>query len=144
MIHLESWRCCSNVRTSSLLSVRHCGAFGRLQRLVQTVTQEPAVLGWILQGLFVSILIGYILLTKSLLCNVTAFTGMPYILESSDIQSLFLWCGKSLIMTSCKRPKLYEGYFSVQGRFCTDSNSKKSDPKQPSRRCGIPVWTLIS
>jgi hypothetical protein len=38
----------------------------------------------------VSILIGYILLTKSLLCNVAAFTGMPYILESSDIQSLFI------------------------------------------------------
>jgi hypothetical protein len=38
----------------------------------------------------VSILIGYILLTKSLLCNVAAFTGMPYILESSNIQSLFL------------------------------------------------------
>jgi hypothetical protein len=29
-------------------------------------------------------------LTKSLLCNVAAFTGMPYISESSDIQSLFL------------------------------------------------------
>jgi hypothetical protein len=28
--------------------------------------------------------------TKSLLCNVAAFTGMPYISESSDIQSLFL------------------------------------------------------
>jgi hypothetical protein len=37
----------------------------------------------------VSILIGYILLTKSLLCNVAAFTGMPYSSESSDIQSLF-------------------------------------------------------
>jgi len=29
-------------------------------------------------------------LTKSLLCNVAAFTWMPYILDSSDIQSLFL------------------------------------------------------
>jgi hypothetical protein len=38
-------------------------------------------------GEFVSILIAYILLTKSLLCNVAAFTGMPYISESSDIQS---------------------------------------------------------
>jgi hypothetical protein len=38
----------------------------------------------------VSILIGYILLTKSLLCNVAAFTGMPYISEFSDIQCLFL------------------------------------------------------
>jgi hypothetical protein len=25
-----------------------------------------------------------------------------------------------------------EGYFSVQGRFCADSNSKKSDPLFPS------------
>jgi hypothetical protein len=39
---------------------------------------------------FVSILIGYILLTKSLLCNVIAFTGMSYISKSSDIQRLFL------------------------------------------------------
>jgi hypothetical protein len=29
-------------------------------------------------------------LTKSLLCNVVAFTGMPFISESSNIQSLFL------------------------------------------------------
>jgi len=28
--------------------------------------------------------------TKSLLCNVAAFTGMPYISESLDIQILFL------------------------------------------------------
>jgi hypothetical protein len=28
--------------------------------------------------------------TKSLLCNVTAFIGMPFISESSDIQSLFI------------------------------------------------------
>jgi hypothetical protein len=83
-------------------------------------------------------------LTKSLLCNVAAFIGMPYISESSDIQSLFLWCGNSRIMTSCKWHKLHEGYFSVQGRFCTDSNSEKSDPKKPSERCGVPFWTLIS
>jgi len=78
-------------------------------------------------GEFVSYFIGCILLTKSLLCNVDAFTGMPYILVSSDIQSLFFWCGKSCIMTSCKCHKLHEGYFSVQGRFCVDSNSEKSN-----------------
>jgi len=84
----------------------------------------------------VSILIGYIMLTKSLLCNVAAFIGMPYISDSSDIQSLFIWCGSSCFMTSCKCHKLHEGYFSVQERFCVDSNSEMSDPKQPSRRCG--------
>jgi hypothetical protein len=47
-------------------------------------------------------------------------------------------------MTSCKCHKLHEGYFSVQGRFCADSNSEKLDPKQPSGRCGVPVRTLIS
>jgi hypothetical protein len=41
-------------------------------------------------------------------------------------------------MTSCKCNKLHEGYFSVQGRFRVYSNSEKSDPKQPSRRCVIP------
>jgi len=30
------------------------------------------------------------MLTKSLLCNVAAFIGMPYISDSSDIQSLFI------------------------------------------------------
>jgi hypothetical protein len=30
------------------------------------------------------------ILAKSLLCNVAAFTGMPYISKSSNIQSLFL------------------------------------------------------
>jgi hypothetical protein len=66
------------------------------------------------------------------------------IFQSSDIQSLFLWCRKSRIMTSCKCHKLHEGYFSVKGRFCADSNSEKSDPKKPSGRCGVPVRTLIN
>jgi hypothetical protein len=44
-------------------------------------------------------------------------------------------------MTSCKCHKLHEGYFSVQGRFCVDSNSKKSDPKQPSGRRELSVRT---
>jgi hypothetical protein len=70
--------------------------------------------------------------TKSLLCNVAAFTGMPFISESSDIQSVLLLYGKSLIMTSCKCHKLQEGYFSVQGRFCVDFNAEKLDPKLPS------------
>jgi hypothetical protein len=47
MIDLASGRCCSDVRTSSLLSARHCGASGRLQRPVRTVAQELAVLPWI-------------------------------------------------------------------------------------------------
>jgi hypothetical protein len=41
-------------------------------------------------------------------------------------------------MTKFKRHKLQEGYFSVQGRFCADSYSEKSDPKLSSRRRGIP------
>jgi hypothetical protein len=75
--------------------------------------------------------------TKSLLCNVAAFTGMPFISETSDIQSLFLWYGKSLFITKFERHKLQEGYFSVQGRFCADSYLDNSDPKLLSRRCGI-------
>jgi hypothetical protein len=75
--------------------------------------------------------------TKSLSCTIADFTGMLFISESSDIQSVFLSYGKSLIMTSCKCHKLQEGYFSVQGRFCADSNSDKLDPKLPSRRLSI-------
>jgi hypothetical protein len=41
-------------------------------------------------------------------------------------------------MTSCKCHKLHEGYFNVQGSFCVNSNSEKSDPKQPYGRCVIP------
>jgi hypothetical protein len=37
-------------------------------------------------------------------------------------------------MTSCKCHKLQEGYFSVQGRFCVDSDLEKLDPKHPSER----------
>jgi hypothetical protein len=40
-------------------------------------------------------------------------------------------------MKSCKCHKLQEVYFSVQGRFCADSNSKKLDPKLPSGRLNI-------
>jgi hypothetical protein len=35
-------------------------------------------------------MIDYILLTKLLLCIVAPLIGMPYLSESSDIQSLFL------------------------------------------------------
>jgi ABC-type transport system involved in cytochrome c biogenesis permease subunit len=34
--------------------------------------------------------IGFILLTKSLSCNVAVLIGIPFISESSDIQSLFI------------------------------------------------------
>jgi hypothetical protein len=40
-------------------------------------------------------------------------------------------------MTSCKCHKLQEGYFSVQRRFCADSNSEKLDPKLPSERSSV-------
>jgi len=36
---------------------------------------------------------------KSLLCNVTAFTGMPFSSESSRYSEFVIWYGKSLIMT---------------------------------------------
>jgi hypothetical protein len=82
--------------------------------------------------------------TKSLLYNVVVFTGIPCISESSNIQSLFIWCRKSLIMTSCKCHKLQEGYFSIQWRVYADSHSDKSDPMFPSRRPSLRVQTLIS
>jgi hypothetical protein len=47
MIDLASGRCCSDVWTSSSLSIRHCGASGRFQRPVWTVALEPVVLPWI-------------------------------------------------------------------------------------------------
>jgi len=52
---LASGRCYSDIRRSSSLSAGHWGAFGCLQRPVRTVVQEPTVLSWILQGLFIDI-----------------------------------------------------------------------------------------
>jgi hypothetical protein len=37
-------------------------------------------------------------------------------------------------MTSCKCHKLQEAISSIQGRFCAESNSEKSDPMFPSGR----------
>lgn len=44
-------------------------------------------------------------------------------------------------MTSCKCHKLQEGYFSIQRRFCANSNSEKSDPMFPSGRPSLRVRT---
>jgi hypothetical protein len=55
LIDLAFGRCCYDVRTSSSLSAGHRGASRRLQRLVRTVSQEPVVLPWNLQGLFMNI-----------------------------------------------------------------------------------------
>jgi hypothetical protein len=47
-------------------------------------------------------------------------------------------------MTSCKCYKLQEGYFSIQGRFCADSNSEKLDPMFPFELPSLRVRMLIS
>jgi hypothetical protein len=54
-LDLASGRCCSDIWTSLTQSARHCGAFGRLQRLVRTVAQELTVLTWKLHGIFMDI-----------------------------------------------------------------------------------------
>jgi hypothetical protein len=63
------------------------------------------------KGEFVSFCIGWILLTKSLSCNVAALTGMPYISESSDIQRLFIQYGKGLNMTSISVTSIKKAIF---------------------------------
>jgi hypothetical protein len=40
-------------------------------------------------------------------------------------------------MTSCSVISFKKAISSVQGRFCADSNSDKSDPKLPSGRLNI-------
>jgi hypothetical protein len=79
-------------------------------------------------------MIGCILLTKSLLYNVAAFTGMLYISEPSDFQSLFIWYGKSLIMTSCSVTSFKNAISEIPWRFYADFNSEKSDPLFPPER----------
>jgi len=99
-------------------------------------------------GEFVNFWLVAFCLTKSLLCNVAVFTENA--VDFSDIQSLFLWYGKSFIMTissvtSWKKviSMFHEG-FSVLGRFCANFKSENSDPLFPSGRRGIFVRTPIS
>jgi hypothetical protein len=79
-------------------------------------------------------LIGCILLTKSLSCNVVVFTGMPYIPESSKYLEFICLRWKGPYYDKFQCPKLQEGYSNVQGRFCADSNSQKLDHLFPSRQ----------
>jgi hypothetical protein len=83
------------------------------------------------------VLIGCILLTKSLSCNVVVFIGMPYILESSKYLEFISLRWKDPYYDKFQCHKLQEGYFNVQWRFCADSNSEKLDPlfllKRPSK-----------
>jgi len=74
-------------------------------------------------------LIGCILLTKSLSCNVLVFTGTPYIPESSKyLEFIFLRWNEpyydKFSVTSIKKV-----ISEVLGRFCANSNSEKLDPK---------------
>jgi hypothetical protein len=86
------------------------------------------------RGVLVFVLAAFCL-TKSLLCNVAVFTGMLFISKSSEFISL-IW--KEPFMTSSsvtswkKATSVFKAIFSVQGRFCADSNSEKSDHMFPS------------
>jgi hypothetical protein len=75
-------------------------------------------------GEFVSF-VGYILLTKSLLCNVAVLIGMPYISESSKYLEFMSLIWKQPYYDKFQCHKLQQGYFRVPGRFCADSNSAK-------------------
>lgn len=79
-------------------------------------------------------LIGCILLTKSLSCNVASFTRMLYILESSKYLEFMSLRWKEPYYDNFQCHKLQESYFSVQGRFYLNSNSEKSDPLFPFER----------
>jgi hypothetical protein len=67
----------------------------------------------------------YILLTKSLSCNVAILTGIPYyfrVFKFLDIISL-IWKEPYYDKFQCH--KLQEGNFRVSGRFCAVDNSAK-------------------
>jgi hypothetical protein len=73
---------------------------------------------------------------------------MPYIPESSKYLEFISLRWKEPYYDKFQYHKLQEGYFSVQGRFCTDSNLKKSDPlfssKWPSKTSGCSSVSNIS
>jgi len=79
-------------------------------------------------------------LTKSLSCNVAVFTEISYIPKSSKYLEFISLRWKEPYYDKFHCHKLQEGYFSIQGRFCADSNSEKSDPLflsgQPSKASG--------
>jgi len=74
------------------------------------------------------------MLTKSLSCNIAAFTGMPYFPESSKYSEFISLRWKRPYYDKFQCHKLQEGYFSVQWRFCANFNSEKSDSLFPSER----------
>jgi hypothetical protein len=78
-------------------------------------------------------LIGCILLTKSLSCNVVVFIEMSYIPESSKYLEFISLRWEEPYYDKFQCHKLQEGFFNVQGRFCVNSNSEKSDPLFSSR-----------
>jgi hypothetical protein len=88
-------------------------------------------------------LIGCILLTKSLSRNTAISIGMPYIPKSSKYLEFISLRWKEPYYDKFQCHKLQEGYFSVQGRFCANSNSKKSDPLFSSERRGNTVRTPV-
>jgi hypothetical protein len=94
-------------------------------------SQVIFVLEWP-NGEFVSF-VGFILLTKSLSCNVAVLTGISYhfrIIKYSEIISL-IWKRAYYDKFLCH--KLQEGNFRVPGRFCEVSNSAKVGSLVPFR-----------
>jgi hypothetical protein len=59
---------------------------------------------------------------------------MPYISKSSKYLKFISLRWKEPYYDKFQCHKLQEGYFSVQGRFCVNSNSEKSDPLFPFGR----------
>jgi hypothetical protein len=59
---------------------------------------------------------------------------MPYILESSKYLEFIFLRWKEPYYDKFQCHKLQESYFSIQGRFCADSNSEKSNILFPSGR----------
>jgi hypothetical protein len=69
--------------------------------------------------------IGYILLTKSLSCNVATLTGIPYYFKVFKYSEIIFLIWKGPYYDNFQYHKLQEGNFRVPGRFCAVFNSAK-------------------
>jgi hypothetical protein len=72
--------------------------------------------------------IGFILLTKSLSCNDTVLTGIPFYFRVFRCWEFISLIWKELYYDKFQCYKLQEGNFKIPGRFCEVSNSAKVRP----------------
>jgi hypothetical protein len=88
--------------------------------------------------------VGFIMLTKSLLCNVTVLNRDAILFRISSLLEFISLRWKESYYDKFQCHMLQESYFRDPGRFCADSNSAKVGSFVSVRTTHLCVWALIS